>query len=403
MKSPAPELDAFFGGTTPDDYGPPRDRYKRPMLVPTAEYPGIPAEIRVAADQARRQIENGERIAANHTGRVPYTRASSMSGYIADFQALHTWRERRIAKGIAMRPDLAAMAAALPAFKNNSQDDRLTNSRLSEIIELAAELGQIHEQANWGTAVHSWTDPGADLATVHAEYRPDVEAYWAEVKRLGIVQLEAEIFTANDRLKGAGTVDGTYYVPGYGKVMGDKKTGDRKPLEFAIQFATYRFGERYDWETDRREPWDDDLNADVALVFDIPAGKGKLEIHEIDLRWGLECAQIAADVRDRHTDSKNRLRKRVNDEIATALANERHAAFVAIEAATSREELNVIWKQHEHVWTEDHTVAGHASIADMPQGCCTTCGGTGTSGDVETNGQCWDCRGTGHTHDGPCA
>ena len=36
-------------------------------------------------------------------------------------------------------------------------------------------------------------------------------------------------------------------------------------------------------------------------------------------------------------------------------------------------------------------------------GCCTSCAGTGTSGDPETSGRCWDCRGTGHAHEpGPC-
>lgn len=32
------------------------------------------------------------------------------------------------------------------------------------------------------------------------------------------------------------------------------------------------------------------------------------------------------------------------------------------------------------------------------QPCCTSCRGTGISGDIETNGRCWDCRGTGHVH-----
>lgn len=35
-------------------------------------------------------------------------------------------------------------------------------------------------------------------------------------------------------------------------------------------------------------------------------------------------------------------------------------------------------------------------------GCCSSCKGTGASNDVETNGLCWDCYGTGHTHLGPC-
>lgn len=32
------------------------------------------------------------------------------------------------------------------------------------------------------------------------------------------------------------------------------------------------------------------------------------------------------------------------------------------------------------------------------KGCCSTCDGTGSSSDIETNGQCWDCCGTGHVH-----
>lgn len=32
------------------------------------------------------------------------------------------------------------------------------------------------------------------------------------------------------------------------------------------------------------------------------------------------------------------------------------------------------------------------------QGCCSSCGGTGASRDAETNGRCWDCYSTGHTH-----
>ncbi len=34
-----------------------------------------------------------------------------------------------------------------------------------------------------------------------------------------------------------------------------------------------------------------------------------------------------------------------------------------------------------------------------PAGCCTWCEGTGNDYENETNGLCWDCRGTGHTHE----
>lgn len=32
------------------------------------------------------------------------------------------------------------------------------------------------------------------------------------------------------------------------------------------------------------------------------------------------------------------------------------------------------------------------------KGCCPTCDGNGISNDMETNGKCWDCYGTGHIH-----
>jgi hypothetical protein len=35
---------------------------------------------------------------------------------------------------------------------------------------------------------------------------------------------------------------------------------------------------------------------------------------------------------------------------------------------------------------------------ESEKGCCSACDGTGISGDAETNGRCWDCYGTGHTH-----
>lgn len=36
-------------------------------------------------------------------------------------------------------------------------------------------------------------------------------------------------------------------------------------------------------------------------------------------------------------------------------------------------------------------------------GCCTSCNGTGYSGDSAVpGGMCWDCKATGHPHAGSC-
>lgn len=333
-------LDDFFAGPGSDDYyGPERDRYKRPMLIPTAEYPGLTPEQRVLAAQGHL--------------KVPYTRASSMSNYIADFEALHKWQRRRLAKGLGSREDLCAMAASLPLFWNDSKKDKLTNSRLDEIIDLAMEIGQVHEQANWGTAIHQYTEPEQVTGPVPVRMQDDVSAFYSEIERLGIKILSTEVFTAHDRHKAAGTVDHLLWVPGYGKILGDKKTGDLKPLEYAVQMVEYRDGDIYDWENDTRTQWDDDVNADFALVLDIPAGKGKLEIHELNLTWGRQMAQLANDVRDGHTASRFNVRKRVNEEIFERYNDGIAETLDLINGATSRDELLAIRDLRWEWWGAD--------------------------------------------------
>lgn len=328
------DLADFFG--TDDNWGPQRDRYGRPMLIPTAEYPGLTPEQRVKA--------------AAGDLRVPYTRASTMANYIANFMALHTWEKRRLAYGLAQREDLCAVIASLPKFKNDSKANRLTNARIQEVIDLAMEIGQVHEQANWGTAVHQFTEPDAETGPVPARMRADVNSFYEALNRAGIKILKTEVFCAYDRNKVAGTVDHELWVPGYGKILGDKKTGDLKPLEFGVQFSSYRDGDIYDWETDERSEWDDDVNADFALVLDIPAGKGKTLIHEIDLNYGREMAILAAEVRDGHQASRFKVRKNIIGEIEWSLADQQDEIRTLIAGSASRDEIVEVRRLYFDWW-----------------------------------------------------
>lgn len=351
MPTSTESLDGFF--STDDDgyYGPPRDRYKRPLLIPTAEYPGLTPEQRV--------------LAAQGNFRAPYTRASSMSNYIADFEALHKWQRRRLAKGLGSREDLCAMAASLPLFFNDSKKDKLTNSRLDEIIDLAMEIGQVHEQANWGTAIHQYTEPDKVTGPVPKRMVDDVAAFYSEIDRLGIKVLETEVFTAHDRHKCAGTVDHMLWVPGYGKILGDKKTGDLKPLEFAVQMVEYRDGVPYDWEADQRGDWPEDLNADFALVLDIQPGSGRLAIHELNLTWGRKMADLAADVRDGHQASRLNVRKSINDEIAEHLEAGKAETLAMIDSATTRDEMLAIRELRWEWWSDEFAALCKARLENL--------------------------------------
>ena len=280
------DLDSFFGAPDPDDPLE-RDQWGRPKLVPTAAYPGLDRKQRKAARDG--------------VLKVPYTRASTMSDYIANFKGLHTWEKRRLAWGLAQREDLCAMAASLPKFHNDRKKDLAQNRALDEIIALAMEIGQVHEQANTGTAYHGFTTPTCcGHGQIPERMVDDVQVFFDNLRKAGIKIERSETFVANDRLKVAGTFDHIIYVPGRGRILADTKTGDFKPVEFAIQLACYRDGEIYDPETNTRTPLPDDLDADWAAVLWIRPGKQRVELRWIDLNFGRKMAAICAQVRDGH-------------------------------------------------------------------------------------------------------
>ena len=243
-----------------------RDRYGRPMLLPKGS-----------------------------KERVPYTRASTLSGYITDFTGLHIWEKRLLAKGLGEREDLAALVCSLPPLTGDKKADRVTNKQLDEVIDLALEVGGCHVKANYGTAIHAFTDPENDRP-VPERMVGDVESF----KKLGLDIVSTEVFCANDDLMCAGSFDHLISRRELGIVVGDKKTGQFKPHEAAIQLAVYANSDGYDPETDTRF----DLgvtNREVGLLLHIPAGEKRTDIYKLDLVAGLQAARVAAWVREWRT------------------------------------------------------------------------------------------------------
>lgn len=268
------------------EVGPPRDRWGRPLL-----------------------IKKGE------TERTPFTRASSMANYIADHTGLATWERRLLAVGLSQRSDLVAMAAALPAQKSLRADkkaltkaerdaDAKTCKSLDEIIEQALEHAGRSFKANMGTAIHSATDPGADISVIPEAIQPDARSFLDELARYGAEIVATEVFVANDHLTAAGSFDHLVSFPGLGVVVLDKKTGmvDGKGLAFSVQLAVYAGGEVYDCETDERAPLEsltggEAVNQNVGVIAHIPLGQGRTAFHTVDLNVGRHGAGLASRVR----------------------------------------------------------------------------------------------------------
>jgi hypothetical protein len=263
-----------------------RDRWGRPLLVP----PG-----------------GGE--------RQPYTRMSTMSGYLCDKSALETWTRQKLAIGLSRREDLCALIASLPVIhdcftdkslltKEQKKSDVETKARLAEYMEAAMEAGDRLYKANWGTAIHAFIERGV-WDSAPQRMIADVQAALKMFADHKLEVLATERFVVNDALQAAGTFDYLVRHPKYGCVIADVKTGqmDGHGLEFGVQFSGYAGGVLYDWKTDERTPLEsltggEPVNQDVGLLIHVPLGQARTALYPINLVRGRQAAQLAVQVRE---------------------------------------------------------------------------------------------------------
>lgn len=267
-----------------EEVWPPRDRWSRPLLIP-----------------------NGG------TERQPYTRMSTLSGYLTDKSAVETWTRQRLAIGLAMRPDLCALIAALPPLHDITQDKRLlskeqkqqdadTKAKLADYLQQAMEAGGCHFKANLGTAKHMFIERGV-WDSAPERMIADVESAVRAFTEHGLEVLATERFVANDELGAAGSFDYLVRHPRYGCVIADVKGGQKDHgLEFGVQFSGYANGELYHRD-DTRSPLEsltggEEVNREVGLLLHVPLGHGKTDIYPVDLRRGRKAALLAVKVRE---------------------------------------------------------------------------------------------------------
>lgn len=245
---------------------------------------------------------------------VPYTRASTFAKALDDGGGLATWRTRHAAHGVAKSPDLAAMIAAL------GNPDMLASQAkrdLDGIIERAHDRSGGNIKADYGTAVHSLTEPGNTGDPFDAGIADDVAAYNAALDGAGLTVVDSERFVVNDRLAVAGTYDHRYEagrdlivpvsddcepITAGTRLLGDKKTGTLHPLSCAIQLAVYARAELYDHTTGVRTALD--VSPQWGVVAHIPRGTGTATLYLVDLHAGWEAAKLALAVRQARSGEK---------------------------------------------------------------------------------------------------
>lgn len=284
-----------------------------------------------------------------------WTRATTIAKTLADEYHLTRWKMRKVAKGIAVRPDLIAGAAAA-----DEEEDKDT---LNSIAEQAMDAAEARSGANFGTALHGFThrlDRGEPLESLRAPdpLNADLSAYQAFLRKQRLTCEAVECTVVLPEFGIAGTFDRIVGQPtGVAKASPysvlDLKTAkslDFGWLEHVIQLAIYANATHiWDRKTGTYRPMPVDVDKSRALLLHLPVGKAMPTLYGLDIIKGWRYVKLALAVRDARNEAKRKgFAWLVNpDPYASALHE--------VSRASSTYELAQIWERlhPQGAWTEE--------------------------------------------------
>lgn len=224
-----------------------------------------------------------------------WTRVTTLAEVLEDQYNITKWKMRNVATGIGLRPDLLALAQALPPEDKQG---------LNRVADQALDAAQASARSNLGTALHKMTErlDSGEKFPVPAAHQADIAAYQT-LKRTARIETRPdyiERITVVPELGVAGTMDrivrrdGVIYI-------GDLKTGTDLKYgwgKIAIQLAVYAHGcGLWNQETETYEPMPP-VDQQRGIVIHVPAGEGRAAAEWVDLEAGWEAAQTCRWVRD---------------------------------------------------------------------------------------------------------
>ena len=246
---------------------------------------------------------------------VGYTRATTVAKTLDDGGGLIPWKATATVVGTLRRPGILASWQALigehPDPWYGSQESK---GRCKKLVEQAAEAGGSTDRADIGTALHALIEQAvasgwAQTPILQPGMQADIDAYRRTLDTAGIIidPTHVEAVVVLDQYSVAGTSDNlSIFVPGYGHVVGDLKTGADLKYSWqaiAIQLAiyanssnVYRQGAAADGSADERLPMPD-ISKEWGLVIHLPAGEARCELHLVDLVAGWEAFKLSMSTR----------------------------------------------------------------------------------------------------------
>jgi hypothetical protein len=236
-----------------------------------------------------------------------WQRASNLAYPLIDQEGLQKWRIRQLLIGLSQRRDLTTMLAAMT-------DPVGDVTKLDEIAKTALEVAGTTASANLGTAVHeviraynmTFVQSPNDAQLVPSppeELRTHLVAYTAELRRLGLTPMAAELNVISKTFGTAGRLDVIFTEADGTLVLGDVKTTnnpDRAAHQTAVQLAgCYASATHFQTPTGRWQPIDQDgqVRQDYALMIHIDRDSGAVAVYRVELHVGRQGTVLAEMLR----------------------------------------------------------------------------------------------------------
>jgi hypothetical protein len=228
----------------------------------------------------------------------PWTRATTFAKSASDTFALALWQNRMVAKGMSMRPDLYALAAA------THPDDKET---LNRIAEQAKEAAGGSSAASLGTALHAFTEQEdrGEKPVVPEPWTDNVRAYnkCLVQQQLVIDPKFIETVVIVPQYGVAGTLDRLARLERMADLLRitDLKTGKDLTygwMEIAVQLFLYsRATHWYDIPTKTLHEMPK-VDQKTGLVIHLPVNQKTAALYEVDLELGAAVAQHIGPIRE---------------------------------------------------------------------------------------------------------
>jgi hypothetical protein len=300
-----------------------------------------------------------------------YSRVTSYVDCLDDQEPLTGWKKRKVAEGLAIRPDLLLAVNSLGPEPSRLEAAAYKDwrGRMNELCEQAIEAAKAGARATIGSALHALCerlDRGETLGAVPEQYIPHLTAYQEATAHLHPVHIEE--FSVLDELQVGGTPDRVVRIDGEdGLFIADIKTGslDFGVGKMAMQLAIYAHSVLYDPSSGKRTGYAGPVNAERGLIIGLNADTGIVELLWIDIAAGWQAVGLATQVRAWR--NRKGLTSHARPVIAVApLEPTREAALlVAIDVASSVEDLEALWRAAGAAWTDEHTARAAARKAGL--------------------------------------